>query len=201
MPSALLPAAPPADAAPLRRSGNFRPPSRSTPHWILGKRKVSDIDDDDDMTFIDTIGEEDSLEDPFSEVVTCGETKEIRSREEGWKELARFSKGEEKKKWTKLASFSNKTCREYEKPTVNSRKRSTKAMEKPPKSHGKTIQMEPEEAATRTKEARMEPKHQGRERPPSTENQQSTRETKEPRHGKARNHPREPKSHPREPKG
>ncbi|KAI0486596.1 hypothetical protein KFK09_029322 [Dendrobium nobile] len=35
-PSALLPAAPPAGAAPLRRSGNFRPPSRSTPHWILG---------------------------------------------------------------------------------------------------------------------------------------------------------------------
>ncbi|PKU81297.1 putative aspartyl aminopeptidase [Dendrobium catenatum] len=36
MRSALLPAAPPAGAASLRRSGNFRPPSRSTPHWILG---------------------------------------------------------------------------------------------------------------------------------------------------------------------
>jgi len=45
------------------------------------------------------------------EVVTCGETKDIRSREEGWKELARFPRGEEKKKWTKLASFSNKTRR------------------------------------------------------------------------------------------
>jgi len=50
---------------------------------------------------------------------------------------------------------------EYEKPTVNSRKRSTKATEKPPNSHGKTAQAEPEEAAAKAKEARTEPKHQG----------------------------------------
>ncbi|KAL0923847.1 hypothetical protein M5K25_004626 [Dendrobium thyrsiflorum] len=32
-----------------------------------GKRKVGNIEDDEDLTFIDTIGEEDSLEDPFSD--------------------------------------------------------------------------------------------------------------------------------------
>ncbi|KAL0909152.1 hypothetical protein M5K25_019995 [Dendrobium thyrsiflorum] len=32
-----------------------------------GKRKVGIIEDDEDLTFIDTIGEEDSLEDPFSD--------------------------------------------------------------------------------------------------------------------------------------
>ncbi|PKU77944.1 hypothetical protein MA16_Dca011564 [Dendrobium catenatum] len=32
-----------------------------------GKRKVSHVEDEDDMAFIDTIGEEDSLEDPFSD--------------------------------------------------------------------------------------------------------------------------------------
>ncbi|KAL0917781.1 hypothetical protein M5K25_012869 [Dendrobium thyrsiflorum] len=31
-----------------------------------GKRTVGNIEDDEDLTFIDTIGEEDSLEDPFS---------------------------------------------------------------------------------------------------------------------------------------
>ncbi|KAI0493932.1 hypothetical protein KFK09_024059 [Dendrobium nobile] len=32
-----------------------------------GKRKVSHVEDENDMAFIDTIGEEDSLEDPFSD--------------------------------------------------------------------------------------------------------------------------------------
>ncbi|KAL0925464.1 hypothetical protein M5K25_003796 [Dendrobium thyrsiflorum] len=38
----------------------------TTPHTST-KRKVGNIEDDEDLTFIDTIGEEDSLEDPFSD--------------------------------------------------------------------------------------------------------------------------------------
>ncbi|PKU73175.1 hypothetical protein MA16_Dca021366 [Dendrobium catenatum] len=39
----------------------------STSSAGTGKRKVSHVEDEDDMAFIDTIGEEDSLEDPFSD--------------------------------------------------------------------------------------------------------------------------------------
>ncbi|KAL0927823.1 hypothetical protein M5K25_002035 [Dendrobium thyrsiflorum] len=42
-------------------------PHTSTSSAAKGKRKVDIIEDDEDLTFIDTIGEEDSLEDPFSD--------------------------------------------------------------------------------------------------------------------------------------
>ncbi|KAL0916650.1 hypothetical protein M5K25_014178 [Dendrobium thyrsiflorum] len=41
-------------------------PHTSTSSAAKGKRKVGIIEDDEDLNFIDTIGEEDSLEDPFS---------------------------------------------------------------------------------------------------------------------------------------
>ncbi|KAL0911027.1 hypothetical protein M5K25_019130 [Dendrobium thyrsiflorum] len=42
-------------------------PHTSTSSAAKGKRKVGNIEDDEDLTFIDTIGEEDSLEDPLSD--------------------------------------------------------------------------------------------------------------------------------------
>ncbi|KAL0910861.1 hypothetical protein M5K25_018957 [Dendrobium thyrsiflorum] len=42
-------------------------PHTSTSSAAKGKRKVGIIEDDEDLNFIDTIGEEDSLEDPFNE--------------------------------------------------------------------------------------------------------------------------------------
>ncbi|KAL0917945.1 hypothetical protein M5K25_013054 [Dendrobium thyrsiflorum] len=42
-------------------------PHTSTSSAAKGKRKVDNIEDDEDLTFIDTIGEEDSLENPFSD--------------------------------------------------------------------------------------------------------------------------------------
>ncbi|KAL0906544.1 hypothetical protein M5K25_025046 [Dendrobium thyrsiflorum] len=42
-------------------------PHTSTSSAAKGKRKVGNNEDDEDLTFIDTIGEEDSLEDPFSD--------------------------------------------------------------------------------------------------------------------------------------
>ncbi|KAL0906334.1 hypothetical protein M5K25_024821 [Dendrobium thyrsiflorum] len=42
-------------------------PHTSTSSASKGKRKVGTIEDDEDLNFIDTIGEEDSLEDPFSD--------------------------------------------------------------------------------------------------------------------------------------
>ncbi|KAL0914500.1 hypothetical protein M5K25_014849 [Dendrobium thyrsiflorum] len=42
-------------------------PHTSTSSVAKGKRKVGIIEDDEDLNFIDTIGEEDSLEDPFSD--------------------------------------------------------------------------------------------------------------------------------------
>ncbi|KAL0928982.1 hypothetical protein M5K25_000921 [Dendrobium thyrsiflorum] len=42
-------------------------PHTSTSSAAKGKRKVGIIEDDEDLNFIDTIGEEDSLEDPFSD--------------------------------------------------------------------------------------------------------------------------------------
>ncbi|KAL0909916.1 hypothetical protein M5K25_020826 [Dendrobium thyrsiflorum] len=42
-------------------------PHTSTSSASKGKRKVGIIEDDEDLNFIDTIGEEDSLEDPFSD--------------------------------------------------------------------------------------------------------------------------------------
>ncbi|KAL0919159.1 hypothetical protein M5K25_011233 [Dendrobium thyrsiflorum] len=42
-------------------------PHTSTSSAAKGKRKVGNIEDDEDLTFIDTIGEKDSLEDPFSD--------------------------------------------------------------------------------------------------------------------------------------
>ncbi|KAL0912121.1 hypothetical protein M5K25_018072 [Dendrobium thyrsiflorum] len=42
-------------------------PHTSTSSAAKGKRKMGIIEDDEDLNFIDTIGEEDSLEDPFSD--------------------------------------------------------------------------------------------------------------------------------------
>ncbi|KAL0919078.1 hypothetical protein M5K25_011147 [Dendrobium thyrsiflorum] len=42
-------------------------PHTSTSSASKGKRKVGTIEDDEDLNFIDTIGEEDSLQDPFSD--------------------------------------------------------------------------------------------------------------------------------------
>ncbi|PKU77577.1 hypothetical protein MA16_Dca013698 [Dendrobium catenatum] len=71
------------------------------------------------------------------------------------------------------------------------RKRSTKATEKPPISHGKTAQAEFEEAAAKTKEARTEPKHQGTGKATQHGKPSANR-------GNQGAKAREPKSHPRE---
>ncbi|KAL0912301.1 hypothetical protein M5K25_018265 [Dendrobium thyrsiflorum] len=70
----LLPPAPPHAGNMVKGKEKSNVSLRRDPSWkysvqvdVGGKRKVGIIEDDEDLNFIDTIGEEDSLEDPFSD--------------------------------------------------------------------------------------------------------------------------------------